>query len=87
VLSSDVSLKALLEYPTRYENPWGSRIRRSLKALRAIEKLKDEELNMLADVLSGEDVVDLANGWDVLRVAVKLMKHPVLALKVARMLF
>jgi digeranylgeranylglycerophospholipid reductase len=87
VLSSDVSLKALLEYPTRYENPWGSRIRRSLKALRAIEKLKDEELNMLADVLSGEDVVDLANGWDVLKVAVKLMKHPVLALKVARKLF
>ncbi len=87
VLSGDVSLKALLEYPARYENPWGSRIKRSLKALRAIEKLKDEELNMLADVLSGEDVVDLANGWDLLRVAAKLMKHPVLALKVARALF
>jgi len=87
VLSGDVSLKALLEYPTRYEDPWGSRIRRSLKALRAIEKLKDEELNMLAEILSGEDVVDLANGWDLLRVAAKLMRHPVLALKVARMLF
>jgi digeranylgeranylglycerophospholipid reductase len=87
VLMDEVSLKALLEYPTRYEDPWGSRIKKSLKALRAIEKLKDEELNMLADVLSGEDVIDLANGWDVLRVAAKLMKHPVLALKVARMLF
>ena len=87
VLSGDVSLKTLLEYPTRYENPWGSRIRRSLKALRAIEELKDEELNMLADVLSGEDVVDFANGWDLLRVATKLMRHPVLALKVAKMLF
>jgi len=87
VLSGDVSLRALLEYPARYENPWGSRIRRSLKALRAIEKLKDEELNMLADALSGEDVVDLANGWDLLRVATKLMRHPVLALKVAKALF
>jgi digeranylgeranylglycerophospholipid reductase len=87
VLRGDVSLRALLEYPARYEDPWGSRIRKSLKALRAIEELKDEELNMLADVLSGEDVVDLANGWDLLKVAAKLMKHPVLALKVARMLF
>jgi len=87
VIEGDTSLQALSEYPARYEEPWGSRIRRSLKALRAIEKLKDEELNMLADVLTGEDVVNLANGWDVLKVAMKLMRHPTLALKVARSLF
>lgn len=87
VVKGDASLQALSEYPSRYEEPWGSRIRRSLKALRAIEKLKDEELNMLANVLSGDDVVNLANGWDTLKVAVKLMKHPMLALKVARNLF
>ena len=86
-LSSDVSAKALSEYPARYEEPWGSRIRRSLKALRVIEKLSDEELNMLADMLTGDDIVNLANGLDVLKVAAKLMKHPALALKVARKLF
>lgn len=87
VARGDVSAQALREYPDRYEEPWGSRIKRSLRALRVIERLSDEELNMLAGVLSGEDVVSLANGLDLVKVAIKLMKNPVLALKVARGLF
>ncbi|MHC1601008.1 MAG: NAD(P)/FAD-dependent oxidoreductase [Candidatus Nezhaarchaeales archaeon] len=87
VIKGDTSTQALAEYPARYEEPWGSRIKRSLKALKVIETLKDEELNMLADVLSGEDIVNLANGWDILKVAAKLMRHPMLALKVAKKLF
>ncbi|MCS7097987.1 MAG: NAD(P)/FAD-dependent oxidoreductase [Candidatus Methanomethyliaceae archaeon] len=79
--ANDSSL--LNEYPKRYMNPWGNRISKSLKVLRVFEELSDEDLNALAEVLVGEDVVDLANGLDIKRVAVKLMSHPVLALKIA----
>ncbi|MDI9619334.1 MAG: NAD(P)/FAD-dependent oxidoreductase [Candidatus Nezhaarchaeota archaeon] len=86
-LENDVSAKALGEYPARYEEPWGSRIRRSLKALKVIDSLSDDDLNLLAGAVNGEDVVNIANGWDLVKVAAKLMKHPTLALKVARKLF
>ena len=66
-----------------YEEPWGRRIRTSLKAMRMFEKLSDEDLNELATVLDENDVLDLANGLDVKRVGLKLLKHPRLAGKIA----
>ncbi|RLG91343.1 MAG: hypothetical protein DRO36_04455 [Candidatus Hecatellales archaeon] len=77
--------KSLEEYPKRYTY-WTKRIRDSLKALKVIEKLTDRELNQLADVLSGTDVVDLASGIDVRRVALKLLKHPYFALRITKSL-
>ncbi|MEM0358931.1 MAG: NAD(P)/FAD-dependent oxidoreductase [Candidatus Hadarchaeales archaeon] len=71
------------EYPRRYEE-WSNRIARSLKVLRLIEKLNDKELNQLADLLTGQDVVDLANGLNLKRVGRKLLKHPYFALRLAR---
>ncbi|MEM2667990.1 MAG: NAD(P)/FAD-dependent oxidoreductase [Candidatus Methanomethylicaceae archaeon] len=73
----------LKEYPERYKNPWGERISKSLKVLRIFEKLSDEDFNNLAEILVGDDIVDLANGLDLKRVAKKLMSHPIFALKIA----
>jgi digeranylgeranylglycerophospholipid reductase len=73
----------LREYPVRYSEPWGSRISKSLKVLRVIETLPDDDLNVLGDLLSGEDIIDLANGLDVKRVAAKLMLHPMVAVRIA----
>ena len=73
----------LEEYPRRYEE-WSERISRSLKVLRLIEKLSDKELNQLADLLTGQDVVDLANGTNLKRVGRKLLRHPHFALRLAR---
>ncbi len=80
-------LTLLKAYPVRYNEYWGARIAKSLKVLDAVEKLSDDELNMLGEVLSGDDVVDLANGLDVGKVASKLMHHPIFALKMASKLF
>ncbi|MEM1575145.1 MAG: NAD(P)/FAD-dependent oxidoreductase [Nitrososphaerota archaeon] len=74
----------LKKYVEKYNIYWGERINKSLKVLRALEKLSDEELNMLADTLDGQDIVDLANGMNTTRVAMKLMKHPLFALKIAK---
>ncbi len=84
--AGDQSARFLRAYEERYRDPWGQRIERSLRARRALEKLGDDDLNKLANFLTGEDVMDLANGLNVTRVAAKLLKHPVFALKVARAL-
>ncbi len=51
--------------------------------MRIFEKLSDDDLNSLADVLDENDILDLANGYNLGRVAMKLMRHPVLAAKIA----
>jgi digeranylgeranylglycerophospholipid reductase len=79
--SKDLSL--LEEYPARHNEYWGTRIKQSLRVLRALEELSDEDLNLLGELITGDDVVDLANGLDVKRVVSKLMRHPVAAIRIA----
>jgi len=57
-----------------------------LKALRALEQLSDDDLNKLADLLDPRDVIDLADGFDVARVGLKLLRHPLFGLKLAKAL-
>ena len=52
--------------------------------MRTLEKLSDREFNILAEVLRDQDILDLANGLDVIRVARRLLRHPLLAAKLAK---
>jgi len=79
--AKDLSL--LNNYSVRYGKHLGSRISKSLRVLRALEELSDEDLNLLGELITGDDVVDLANGLDVKRVVSKLMRHPVAAIRIA----
>ncbi|MEM4280913.1 MAG: NAD(P)/FAD-dependent oxidoreductase [Candidatus Caldarchaeum sp.] len=85
VKEDDISKQRLSQFYNLYEN-WLTRIRKSLKAMRAVEKLSDEELDTLAKIFQADDILDLANGLDIGRVARKLFSHPVLAMKLARQL-
>ncbi|MEM0349718.1 MAG: NAD(P)/FAD-dependent oxidoreductase [Candidatus Caldarchaeum sp.] len=85
VQEGDTSKRRLSEFYKLYE-PWLNRIKRSLRAMRAVEKLSDEELDTLAKIFQADDILDLANGMDIGRVAKKLLSHPVLAVKLARQL-
>jgi digeranylgeranylglycerophospholipid reductase len=85
VQEGDTSKRRLSEFYKLYE-PWLNRIKRSLRAMRAVEKLTDEELDTLAKIFQADDILDLANGMDIGRVAKKLLSHPVLAVKLARQL-
>jgi digeranylgeranylglycerophospholipid reductase len=77
------NLSLLEGYPANYNKYWGSRIKQSLRVVRALEKLNDDDFNLLGDLLNGDDVVDLANGLNVKRVISKLMRHPVAAVRIA----
>ncbi|OYT32238.1 MAG: hypothetical protein B6U94_00140 [Thermofilum sp. ex4484_79] len=80
---NNLSSVKLKKYIDEYNRHWGKRIRDSKKALEAIEKLSDEELDKLAEILEPEDVLDLANGLNITRVAAKLMKYPLFSMKIA----
>ena len=46
--------KAFLEqYVNKYNEYWGARIKKSLRALKAFERLSDEDLNKLAEIIAG----------------------------------
>ncbi|MFH1327335.1 MAG: NAD(P)/FAD-dependent oxidoreductase, partial [Candidatus Bathyarchaeota archaeon] len=64
------------EYPAKYNQVWAKRFFNSLYALRMIERLNDNDLNRLPDILTGQDIVDLASGFNFDRVRRKLLKHP-----------
>jgi len=77
------NMNLLQSYPEKYGEYWGSRIHKSLRVLKALDKLNDEDLNLMATLVNGDDIVDLANGLDIRRVTSKLMKNPMVAMKVA----
>jgi digeranylgeranylglycerophospholipid reductase len=77
------SKDVLIGYPEEYEVHWGKRIRDSLKALRVLEKLDNEDFNQLAELMDSEDVLDLANGVDIARVGRRFLRNPAIGIKVA----
>jgi digeranylgeranylglycerophospholipid reductase len=79
----NLSKKILTGYVEKYQKNWGKRIKDSQKALSVLEKLDDEDLNKLAELLTAQDVLDLANGANIARVGRKFLKHPLFSLKLA----
>ncbi|MEM3521683.1 MAG: NAD(P)/FAD-dependent oxidoreductase [Candidatus Bathyarchaeia archaeon] len=86
IKAENVSKKSLMEYANKFNEIYGNRIKKSLKALRVFEKLSDEEFNMLANILKGQDIIDLANGLNPERVARMLFQHPIFSIKIAKLL-
>ncbi len=78
------NLKKFIE---RYNKYWGTRIKKSYRVMKLFEKLSDNDLNELAEVLTQQDVIDLANGFNPRRVAKKLLKKPIFGAKLASKLF
>ncbi len=83
IRANNVSLHMLKRYQQRFDALFGPRISNSLKALESFERLSDEDLNIIADYLEGQDLVEMANGFHPTRAIGLLVKHPVLAIKVA----
>jgi len=82
----NLSRSRLRKYAERYDEHWGKRIRDSLKALHVIERLSDDDLNALVDILEPQDIINLVNGTDIAAVARKFLRHPLFSLKIAKAL-
>ena len=65
VIEEDVSEKRLSEFRREFDKYWGKRIKESGKVLEMLDKFKDDDLNILADVITNDDILALANGENV----------------------
>ena len=82
----EVGSKRLSAYRERFEALWGEKISNSLKALESFERFSDEELNIITDFLDGQDLVDMAHGFRPSKAVGLMVRHPILAMKVAHQL-
>jgi len=83
VAEGNFSASRLKEYQDRFDAYFGGRISNSLKALESFEKFSDDDLNIITEYLEGQDLVDMANGYSPTRAISLLVRHPLLAMKVA----
>ncbi len=73
VEEGNVSAGRLSEYEKRFDSYWGERIRDSRKVVEMLDKFSDENLNILAKVMTHEDVLNLANGTSVARTLTRIV--------------
>lgn len=81
IKNDDVSSKTLSEYNSRWWKERGDELRRVEKVREFFEKLNDEEMNDLAEVLSGEDLSGLAHGKGLAKILKIYMKFKAKTLK------
>lgn len=84
--SGKADKEQLLPYLKQFNTIYGNNIRKSRKITNIIEKLNDNELNTLCSLIDGSDIIDLVNGKNIKRVAKKILKNPILAIKLSRAL-
>ncbi len=85
-VEGDVSSEQLSAYKERFDAIWGGKISNSLRALESFERFSDDELNIITDFLDGQDLVDMAHGFSPTKAVGLMLRHPILAMKVAHQL-
>lgn len=75
IREDDVTHSALEKYERAYETSWGDRIRTSRKVVEMLDKMSDEELNALSEIITCDDILDLANGQNTARVLARLTRR------------
>jgi len=73
VVEGDVSAGRLSEYRGLFDVYWGRRIRDSRRMVEMLDRFGDDDLNLLAGVVTNEDVLSLANGTDVSRTLARVV--------------
>ncbi len=76
IQEGDVSEARLMEYEHLWREKRGKILHKIVKLRQAIEKLSDDDLNMLAEKLTGQDLVDFANGKNFMKLAKIMMRRP-----------
>jgi len=76
VKSGDWSENKLMDYEREWKEKRGEVLHKIAKLRQNIEKLSDEDLNMLAENLTGKDLVEIASGKGFMKLARIMMKKP-----------
>jgi len=86
IRNGDVSKKALSEYNRIWWEERGSELKKVERLRQVVEKLSDNDLNMLAKALTGDVLVELTRGNKMKTLAKVLMKNPKLITLVRHLL-
>lgn len=76
VKKGDYSKKVLEEYNKKWWDLRGKKLKKIVKLRQVVESLSDEELNWLAEYLSGEDLIGLTHASGFKKLSFVLMKKP-----------
>ncbi len=71
----DFSVRTLSEYNKRWWKERGNSLAKVEKVREIFEKMTDEQMNMLANELEGENLYNLAHGKNVLKIAKLMVKY------------
>ncbi len=80
VKEDNVSAEKLGEYKTEFDEYWGKRIIEAGKVLHMLDKFSDEDLDVLADIISTDEIMHMANGLNVTSTLAGLIKKSPLKL-------
>jgi len=80
IKEGDVSKERLSAYRVEFDSYWGRRIVEAGKVLYMLDKFSDEDLDVLAEVISHEDIMHMANGLNVASAMAGLVKKSPLKL-------
>ncbi len=61
----DISAARLGAFRKSFDEYWGRRIRDSRRVLEMLDRFTDEDLDLLAEVVTSQDILSLANGENV----------------------
>ena len=82
VKEGDVSAERLIEYHELFEKAWGKNLKDSRRMLDLADKLTDDEMNKVADMIHQEDILDLVNGRKVIRTILGIaLRDPLFSLR------
>ncbi len=76
VLKNDFSEKFLSKYNKMWWDLRGKKMKNVEKLRKVVEELRDDELNFLAEELSGDDLVEFTRGTALKKLATIMMKRP-----------
>ena len=74
IRDGDVSEEGLRAYRDEFDKYWGRRITEARKVLLMLDKFSDDDLDVLAEVISHEDIMHMANGLNVASAMAGLVK-------------
>jgi len=81
IKKGNVSSDILSEYNKRWWKECGNRLKRVEKVRETFEQMNDNNLNDMAEVLSGEDLVDFSHGKNYAKLAKLFMKYKAKGIK------
>jgi digeranylgeranylglycerophospholipid reductase len=74
VKEDNVSAEKLSEYRKEFDSYWGKRIIDARRVLLMLDKFSDDDLNVLADIISTDEIMHMANGLNVASTLAGLVK-------------